>query len=86
MDKQQHRAAKARLVAQMQAGRYWQVATETAGVKTSQSTAYRLLQVVRKQGKTALQDDRHGHPSKLRGEAQPSWKPIVGELSTCRVL
>jgi transposase len=70
MDKEQQRAAKVRLVAQMQAGQSWQVAAATAGVQTSQSTAYRLLQVVRKQGETALLDGRHGHPSKLRGEAR----------------
>ena len=70
MDKEQRRAAKARLVAQMQAGRSWQAAAATAGVQISQSTAYRLLQVVRIRGEAALQDGRHGHPSKLRGEAR----------------
>jgi len=70
MDKEQHRAAKARLVAQMQAGRSWQAAAATARMQTSQSTAYRLLQVVRIRGEAALQDGRHGHPSKLHGEAR----------------
>ena len=70
MDKEQYRAAKARLVAQMQEGQPWQAAAATAGVQTSQSTAYRLLQVVRKRGEAALRDGRHGHPSKLRGEAR----------------
>ncbi len=60
MDKEQHRAAKARLVAQMQAGRSWQAAAATAGMQISQSTAYRLLQVVRIRGEAALQDGRHG--------------------------
>ena len=32
--------------------------------------AYRLLQAVRERGNAALQDGRHGHPSKLRGEAR----------------
>ena len=32
--------------------------------------AYRLLRAVRSRGNTALQDGRHGHPSKLRGEAR----------------
>lgn len=54
MDKEQHRAAKARLVAQMQAGRSWQAAAATAGMQISQSTAYRLLQVVRIRGEAAL--------------------------------
>ncbi len=70
MDKEQRQAAKARLVVQMQQGQPWQVAAATAGVQTSQSTAYRLLQVVRKQGEAALQDGRHGHPIKLRGAAR----------------
>jgi transposase len=70
MDKEQHRAAKARLVAQMQAGQSWQVAKASAGVQTSQSTAYRLLQGYRILGEIALLDGRHGHPSKLRGEAR----------------
>jgi transposase len=70
MDKEQYCAAKARLVAQMQEGQPWQAAAAAAGVQISQSTAYRLLQVVRKQGEAALQDGRHGHPIKLRGEAR----------------
>src|SRR5258708_38257446 len=77
MDKEQHRAAKARLVAQMQAGRSWQAAAATAGMQISQSTAYRLLQVVRIRGEAALQDGRHGHPSKLHGEARTF---LVGQL------
>jgi len=32
--------------------------------------AYRLLRAVRTKGEIALQDGRHGHPSKLRGEAR----------------
>ena len=70
MDKEQSRAAKVRLVVQMQEGQPWQVAAATAGIQTSQSTAYRLLHVVRKQGEAALQDGRHGHPIKLRGAAR----------------
>lgn len=70
MDKEQYRAAKVRLVAQMQAGQSWQVAAAFAGMETSQSTAYRLLQVVQKRGEAALQDGRQGHPIKLRGEAR----------------
>src|SRR5437763_7731191 len=70
MDKERSRAAKAHLVAQMQEGQPWRVAKASAGVQTSQSTAYRLLHVVRKQGEIALQDGRHGHPVKLRGAAR----------------
>jgi len=58
MDKEQMRAAKARLVAQMQAGQSWHVAAATVGLPTSQSTAYRLCQAVRERGEVALQDGR----------------------------
>jgi transposase len=37
-----------------------------AGVQISRSAAYRLLRKVRLQGEAGLQDDRHGHPAKLR--------------------
>jgi transposase len=70
MDKEQTRAAKARLVAQMQAGLPWHLAAASAGLRTSQSTAYRLRQAMEKHGEAALQDGRHGHPIKLRGEAR----------------
>jgi transposase len=67
MEKEQLRAAKAQLVAQMQKGHSWQGAAATAGIRITQSTAYRLCRAVRERGETALQDGRHGHPSKLRG-------------------
>jgi transposase len=70
MDKEQHRVAKAHLVAYMQQGQPWQAAAAAAGVQVSQSTAYRLCQAVREQGEAALSDRRHGHPIKLRGEAR----------------
>lgn len=70
MDQEQMRAAKARLVAQMQAGQPWHIAAATAGLQTSQSTAYRLCQAVRERGEVALQNGRHGHPAKLRGEVR----------------
>ena|SRR5437762_3492222 len=79
MDKEQQRAAKARLVAQMQAGQSWQVAKASAGVQTSQSTAYRLLQGYRLLGETALLDGRHGHPSKLRGAARAFLEEQCGQ-------
>lgn len=66
MDKEQYRAAKARLVAQMQEGQPWQAAAATAGVQISQSTAYRLLQVVRKRGEAALQERPVFYPYRSR--------------------
>jgi transposase len=66
MDKEQQRAAKEHMVALLQAGCSWQEAATRAGVQTSRSAAYRLLQKGRTQGAIALQDGRHGHPAKLR--------------------
>ena len=70
MSKEQDQAAKAQLVACLQAGQPWQQATAAAGVQMSQSNAYRLWLAVRKWGETALADGRHGHPSKLHGAAR----------------
>src|SRR6266851_9161138 len=64
------RCAKAHLVALMQRGYSYQTAVALAQVHVSLSTAYRLCQAVRKRGEVALQDGRHGHPVKLRGEAR----------------
>lgn len=66
-DQEPHRSTKIHLLTLMQDGYSYQAATDLAGVPVSQSTAYRLLQVVRKQGEAAFQDGRHGHPRKLRG-------------------
>ena len=70
MDKEQYRVAKAQLVACMQEGQSWQRASAHAGLQISQSNAYRLWLAVRQRGETALEDGRHGHPVKLRGEAR----------------
>lgn len=70
MDKEQRLAAKAQLVAGWQVGQSWQAAAAQAGLQTSQSNAYRLWLAVRQRGETALEDGRHGHPIKLRGEAR----------------
>jgi transposase len=66
MEKEEHRAAKGQVVALMQTGHSWQEAASHAGIQISRSAAYRLLQKVRTQGETGLQDGRHGHPAKLR--------------------
>lgn len=70
MEKEHRRLARAQLVTNLEAGQPWQVAAATAGVKISQSTAYRLRQAVQMRGEAALQDGRHGHPIKLRGAAR----------------
>ena len=70
MDKEQHCAMKAQLVACMQEGHSWHKAVAQTGIQISRSVAYRLCQKVQKQGEIALQDGRHGHPIKLRGAAR----------------
>jgi hypothetical protein len=70
MDKEQRRVAKAQLVAGMQTGQAWQTAAAQAGLQISQSNAYRLWLAVQQRGEMALQDGRHGHPIKLRGEVR----------------
>lgn len=72
MDRESQYAAKAQMVAQMQAGQSWQVAATSAGVQTSRTAAYRLLQRVRSEGARALRDQRRGHPVKLR-EPMREW-------------
>ena len=71
-------AAKAYLVMLMQMGYPWQKAAATTGLQISRSTAYRLVQAVQSRGETALLDERHGHPAKLR-EAVLQWL-----VATCR--
>jgi len=65
MEKEQQRVAREQMVALMQAGHSWQEASTMAGVQTSRSAAYRLLQKVRTQGEVGLHDGRHGHPAKV---------------------
>ncbi len=66
MDREALRAAKAQMVAQMQAGQSWREAATNAGLQTSRATAYRLLHRVRTEGAVTLDDQRHGHPAKMR--------------------
>ena len=66
MDWQAQPEALAQMIAGMQAGRSWQEAARQAGVQTSRTAAYRLLQRVRTEGAAALVDQRHGHPTKVR--------------------
>lgn len=70
MNKEQRRTAKRHFMAKMQEDSAFQVAAIQAGLQISQSQAYRLMKAVRERGEVALFDERHGHPSKLRGAAQ----------------
>ena len=44
----------------------WQESADKAGVIVSRATAYRLWLRAWREGPAALDDGRHGHPSKLR--------------------
>ena len=62
--------ARVQVVEAMEQGLPWHEAAKQAGLQISQSTAYRLRQRMRQGGKQALQEGRHGHPAKLRGEVR----------------
>jgi len=62
--------ARVQAVEAMEHGLPWHEAAKQAGLPISQSTAYRLRQRMRQGGEQALQEGRHGHPSKLRGEVR----------------
>jgi transposase len=62
--------ARVQVVEAMEQGLPWHEAAKQAGLQISQSTAYRLRQRMRQGGKQALQEGRHGHPAKVRGEVR----------------
>jgi transposase len=64
--------ARVQMVEAMEQGLRWDEAAKKAELQISQSTAYRLRQRIHQGGKQALQEGRHGHPAKLRGEVR-AW-------------
>ena len=62
--------ARVQVVEAMEQGLPWHEAAKQAGLQISQSTVYRLRQRLRQGGNQALQEGRHGHPAKLRGEVR----------------
>ena len=62
--------ARVQVVEAMEQGLPWHETASRAGLQISQSTAYRLRQRMRQGGEQALQEGRHGHPIKLRGEVR----------------
>ncbi len=62
--------ARVQVVEAMEQGLPWHEAAKRAGLQISQATVYRLRQRMRQGGKRALQEGRHGHPAKLRGEVR----------------
>jgi transposase len=73
------RAARARFIEARAQGQPWPQALANAGLPIRRAAAYNLERRYRQQGAAALDDDRHGHPSKLRGEVR-HWL-----LTTCQV-
>jgi transposase len=69
-ERNERQEARERLVTALLEGQSWQAVREGPDVPLKRAMAYRLLRAVRTHGKVALQDGRHGHPSKLRGEAR----------------
>lgn len=70
MDRATRQAAKAQLVTEMLQGSSWEEAARSVGLQTSRTTAYRLLHRVCTEGAVVLDDQRHGHPAKLRKPVQ----------------
>lgn len=70
MNAEERYRARVRVVEAIEQGQSWQEAAQRTGLQISQSTAYRLRQRMRQGGEQALQEGRHGHSTKLRGEAR----------------
>ena len=66
----QRQEAREQFIAAMLEGRTFREVSAESSPPVKRAMAYRLLRAVRTRGTTALQDGRHGHPSKLRGEAR----------------
>jgi transposase len=66
----QRQEAREQFIAAMLEGRTFREVSAGSSPPVKRAMAYRLLRAVRAKGKSALQDGRHGHPSKLRGEAR----------------
>ncbi len=66
------RAARARLVEQMDHGASWEEAVAAAGLLVSRATAYRLWLRAWREGPSAFEDARHGHPAKVLAPFQ-TW-------------
>jgi transposase len=66
----QARMTREQLITAMAEDRTFREVSVEASGPVKRAMAYRLLRAVRTKGNSALQDGRHGHPSKLRGEAR----------------
>lgn len=70
MEKTERQVRRRQLVTAMLKGQSWKEAARAEALPVRRAMAYRLVRAVRTRGEEALQDGRHGHPSKLRGEAR----------------
>lgn len=70
LEKTERQVARTQLVTALLKGQSWQEAARAEVLPVKRAMAYRLVRAVRTRGEVALQDGRHGHPSKLRGEAR----------------
>jgi len=66
----QRQEAREQFIAAMLEGRPFREVSAGSSPPVKRAMAYRLLRAVRTKGNIALQDGRHGHPMKLRGEAR----------------
>jgi hypothetical protein len=65
MASSQRRAARAALLAELEAGRPWRQATAAVGLSVCRTTVYRLRKRAALDPETAISDGRHGHTHKL---------------------
>jgi transposase len=66
------RAARARLVEEIDHGASWEEAVATAGLLVSRATAYRIWLRAWREGPSAFEDQRHGQRTKLHAPIQ-TW-------------
>lgn len=69
-ERSQRQVAREQLIRAMLEGCTFRDVSAGSPPPVKQAMAYRLLRAVRAKGDIALQDGRHGHPIKLRGEAR----------------
>lgn len=80
MARYQRQAAREQLVTSMLEGQTFRQVSASTPTLLKRAMAYRLLHAVRTKGEIALQDGRHGHPSKLRGEARAFLEACCREV------
>jgi transposase len=69
-ERNERQFAREQLITAMLGGCTFREVSTGSPLPVKRAMAYRLLRTVRTKGNVALQDGRHGHPSKLRGEAR----------------